>query len=295
MALNSAPLGEKSSIKGYSFHRWRGWWSKYRPTFLEKRGRHKPWSHHTSPNSSPPQSGSKWHIPTNKGYSVRPHREFENPINTKISTTLENTPSPRMVGDSGCVYLENKKKPNRTRRMQRRPVLQVWKNPRCPLEGDGWSQTALPDNSAQVSPPLAGISLPCICCFRQAAQPIALKVALSTALPATSLHLAREVMILMLLVDHSQNCSQLKGHLITSLVLWADICSPVLWEGGGQLQGWALACRCCPGTCQRPFSCPTLLRPGGLATRRGFSFGSPLWEGIPLCWQHSVAPCSWSC
>lgn len=95
MALNSAPHGEKSSIKGYSFHRWRGWWSKYRPTFLEKRGRHKPWSHHTSPNSSPPQSGSKWHIPTNKGYSVRPHREFENPINTKISSILENTPAPQ--------------------------------------------------------------------------------------------------------------------------------------------------------------------------------------------------------
>lgn len=94
--FNSSPLEEKSSIKGYSSHRWRGWWSKYRPTFLEKRGRHKPWSHHTSPNSSPPQSGSKWHIPTNKGYSVRPHREFANPINTKIPTALENKPSPRM-------------------------------------------------------------------------------------------------------------------------------------------------------------------------------------------------------
>lgn len=91
-------------------------------------------------------------------------------------------------------------------------------------------------------------------------------------------------MILTLLADHSQNCSQLKGCSITSLVLWADICSPVLWEGGGQLQAWALACRCCPGTWQWTFSCPTLLRPGGLATNRGFSFVSPFWERIPL-WQ----------
>lgn len=131
---------------------------------------------------------------------------------------------------------------------------------------------ALPDNSVQVSPPLPGISLPHVCCFRQAAWPIALKTALSTALPATSHHLAHEIMILMLLVDHFPNCSQLKGHLINSLVLWADICSPVVWEGEGQLQHWGLACRCCPGTWQWPFSCPTLLRPGG------FSFGSPLWR-----------------
>lgn len=109
--FNLSPLAEKSSIKGYSFHRWRGWWSKYRPTFLEKRGRHKPWSHHTSPNSSPPQSGSKWHIPTNKGYSVRPHRAFENPDNTKISTVLESTPSPRMeLMETLAVSIENIKK-----------------------------------------------------------------------------------------------------------------------------------------------------------------------------------------
>lgn len=71
----------------------------------------------------------------------------------------------------------------------------------------------------QVSPPVPGFSLTLVCCFRQAAQPIALRTALSTALPATSLHLADEILSLMLLVDHFQSCSQLKDHLITSPIV----------------------------------------------------------------------------
>lgn len=124
-------------------------------------------------------------------------------------------------------------------------------------------------------------------CFRQAAQPIALRTALSTAFPATSLHLAHEILSLMLLVDHFQSCGQLKDHLITSLVLWADVCSPVLWEGKDSCRVglWHTGTALGHGN---GHSCPTLLRPGGLATLRGFRFGSPLWEGIQLCWEQSV-------
>lgn len=127
-------------------------------------------------------------------------------------------------------------------------------------------------------------------CLFQPAQ----KTVPSTALPATSLRFACEIVMLMLLIDHFKPWSCFKCHLITYLVLWADISSSVLWEGGRRLQGWALQCRCCPGTWQWPFSCPVLLRPSGLATYRGFGFSSPLWEAIPLCWQHSVALCFWS-
>lgn len=46
-------------IQGYSYHRWRGWQSKYRRSSRETRGRRTPWCHHTWPCSSPHLSGSK--------------------------------------------------------------------------------------------------------------------------------------------------------------------------------------------------------------------------------------------
>lgn len=138
------------------------------------------------------------------------------------------------------------------------------------------------------SPPtLPGISVLCVGCFRQAAQSTPLKTALSTAFPATPRNLACQ-MILVLLVDHSPNRSWLKHHFITFLLLWF-----VPQDHGKEEKSCRvglLACRSCSGTRQWLFSCPILPRPVGLATHRGFSFDSPLWEGIPLCWQHGMAP-----
>lgn len=137
---------------------------------------------------------------------------------------------------------------------------------------------ALPDNSVGVSPLAASISLPRACGFTQAAQPPALPSAQPSRPFPFSSH-ATEIMTLMLLVDHSQNCRGLKGRGIPSVVLRADICSPAQ---GGQQQGWALAPKCCPGTRQWLFSCLVLRRRSGLAAHRGFVLVSHFGREYPV-------------
>ena len=51
--------GDPSHPEGYSYRKWRGWWSRCRRSFQKMMGPHTPWYRHTSQHSSLRLSGSK--------------------------------------------------------------------------------------------------------------------------------------------------------------------------------------------------------------------------------------------